>query len=39
MTAAHVGSPEPCDVTLIPYSRWGNPVGGGMRVWIPEADA
>lgn len=24
-----------CLLTLIPYSRWGNPVSGGMRVWIP----
>jgi DUF1680 family protein len=24
-------------LTLIPYSRWGNPVTGGMRVWIPLA--
>jgi hypothetical protein len=22
-------------LTLVPYSRWGNPVMGGMRVWIP----
>jgi DUF1680 family protein len=23
------------ELVLIPYSRWGNPVMGGMRVWIP----
>jgi DUF1680 family protein len=23
------------DLVLIPYSRWGNPVTGGMRVWVP----
>ena len=22
-------------LALVPYSRWGNPVMGGMRVWIP----
>jgi DUF1680 family protein len=26
---------EPIKIKLIPYSRWGNPVKGGMRVWIP----
>ena len=26
------------ELTLIPYSRWGNPVTGGMRVWIPSAE-
>lgn len=24
------------ELDLIPYSRWGNPVMGGMRVWIPK---
>ena len=23
------------EMVLVPYSRWGNPVMGGMRVWIP----
>ncbi|MSV71378.1 MAG: glycoside hydrolase family 127 protein, partial [Actinobacteria bacterium] len=23
------------ELVLVPYSRWGNPVTGGMRVWIP----
>ena len=24
------------ELVLVPYSRWGNPVTGGMRVWIPK---
>ena len=28
-------SRKPVTLNLIPYSRWGNPVSGGMRVWIP----
>ena len=24
------------EMVLVPYSRWGNPVMGGMRVWIPK---
>ena len=24
------------ELVLVPYSRWGNPVMGGMRVWIPK---
>ena len=27
------------ELVLVPYSRWGNPVTGGMRVWIPEIRA
>ena len=27
------------ELVLVPYSRWGNPVTGGMRVWIPELRA
>jgi hypothetical protein len=30
--------PSEVELVLIPYSRWGNPVMGGMRVWIPVAD-
>ena len=26
------------EMTLVPYSRWGNPVMGGMRVWIPKVN-
>jgi hypothetical protein len=26
------------ELVLVPYSRWGNPVTGGMRVWIPRVN-
>lgn len=26
------------ELILVPYSRWGNPVMGGMRVWIPKVN-
>ena len=29
-------SAKPVELVLVPYSRWGNPVTGGMRVWIPK---
>jgi uncharacterized protein len=29
---------KPVELVLVPYSRWGNPVTGGMRVWIPSVN-
>jgi hypothetical protein len=34
-TSANVLTKQSFNVALVPYAMWGNPVLGGMRVWIP----